>query len=581
MKRAIRITTRRFAAIILTILILGPAGLAEAGQGLVIAHRGASGYLPEHTLEAYAMAYAQGADYLEPDVVLTSDGVLICSHDIHLEGTTNIEHVFPDRAGEDGHWHACDFTLHELKTVNRTYRGSDDATGFQIATLDEMLTLIASLNKRSHRTVGVIPEPKQPRYHRDEGRPIEPALVKTLTRHGYRLRTDPAIIQCFDLDSLRTIREDLGCNLRMVFLTGGAHPTNDQLDEIAEVADGIGPSRKAVEPDRTAEDRPSSLVAEAHQRGLAVFPYTFGNEPDAIARFFHLHGVDGLFTDYPDVAVAARNGRSHISFDITLTGTATADNLGAGQGAAIIDNRLYLYGDAETGVIREYDLNAARNGELKPTGRVVLLTHNGRDIIPHPTGFTHHPEHGTFIGNTVAGKGTIFMIDWNQALADGNLDHAVINIINDDLAANGCRPEFVPFEGRWLIATADYGNENNALRLYDPTALANASHTSEPAVLVDSLPCGRYVQTLHWCEDLQSLVLIQNQIAGLRYRLTFTPPTSGTLSDLRDFTPLDLPHPTDELEGFAWLGQGKCLFFSSSPRNNLHFGQLTPTFRQP
>lgn len=278
----------------------------DPASPLVIAHRGASGYLPEHTLAAYAMAYAQGADLIEPDVVATNDGVLVCSHDLTLERTTDVAQRFPGRAREDGRFYVIDFTLAELKTLSKhggVREGEAPAIGFQIATLDEMLALVDRLNRRTGRSVGIIPEMKSPAWHEEQGFDLVRGLHAALSAHGYSTRTDPAIVQCFELNALRRMRVEMGCDLRLAYLAGD-EISDATLDEVASFCDAIGPSRKLVEDDAGAS---LGLVERAHARGLGVYPYTIDNEPDAARRFFGRHHVEGIFINYPDVGVAARD----------------------------------------------------------------------------------------------------------------------------------------------------------------------------------------------------------------------------------------------------------------------------------
>jgi glycerophosphoryl diester phosphodiesterase len=291
--------------------ILLPSSIAKSAdsntgttQKLVIAHRGASGYLPEHTLEAYALAYAQGADLIEPDVVLSRDGVLVCNHDIHMGQTTDVAERFPDRRRADGRYYFIDFTVAELKTL--AVKGRNDAAepGYQIPTLAEMLAMISRLNERSGRAVGTIPEPKSPAWHREQGQPIEAKLLEQYAALGYTRRTDPAIVQCFELDSLRRMRNELKSDLRLVYLLGQS-PDDRTLDELATFADGIGPAAKLIENDGQSIAN-NSLVRRAHERRLKVYPYTFGTDEASTRRFFWIYGVDGLFSDFPDVAVRAR-----------------------------------------------------------------------------------------------------------------------------------------------------------------------------------------------------------------------------------------------------------------------------------
>lgn len=250
------------------------------------------------------------------------------------------------------------------------------------------------------------------------------------------------------------------------------------------------------------------------------------------------------------------------AWTITLLGSQTVEGLGSTQGIHVRDGMIYLFGDAQTGVVRELRLgHDARR--LEPTGRSIRLTHGGANLLPHPTGIAHHPRYGTFIGDTVRGRGVIWRVDWEAALRDGCLDRAVLNRCDDTAAVNGCRPEFVRLGDRWLLATSDYGPSGNEVRLYDPTRLAEAAATTDPGVLVARFPCGPWVQSLHWLNDQDLLILVQNQTCGRGYRLTLM-----SLTQPHRPAVIDLPHPTDELEGFAMLGPRLALLVSSSTANN-------------
>lgn len=253
---------------------------------------------------------------------------------------------------------------------------------------------------------------------------------------------------------------------------------------------------------------------------------------------------------------------------ITIESTHTVPGIGAGQGAATLDGMLVLYGDAETGVIEIYDNVDFNTGPL----HTIELTRNGFDQISHPTGFAHHPEFGTFVGNTVNQAGTIFHIDLARAIKDGDLDRAIIAIIDDDLGHNGTRPEFVRIGETWLIATADNGDDENTLRLYDPKKLAMSPRTSISGVLVHEFPCPPFIQSIEWIDDLGILVLVQNQTRGKGYRFTFCTLDEASLNQI---AVLDLDEPTDELEGFVELGDGSFVMLSSAAESNVHLGRVT------
>lgn len=280
-------------------LVLGLIAAPATARPLVIAHRGASGYLPEHTLEAYAMAHAMGVDMIEPDLVATRDGHLVCMHDLTLEDTTDVEQRFPSRARDDGKWYVIDFDLDELKTLTKHGRDTHDH-GYHIATLDEMLAMIARLNDRTGRAIGVAPEIKSPAFHARHGIDLPALAVSALAAHGYSTRDHKVLLQCFELDALRRVRDELKSDLPLLFLSG--QPIDDAtLDDLATWCDAVGFSRRVLEPESKGDP---AFIERAQRRGLEVIVYTLKNEPEAIVRLAEL-GVDGLFADYPDVALRA------------------------------------------------------------------------------------------------------------------------------------------------------------------------------------------------------------------------------------------------------------------------------------
>lgn len=294
-------------------LALGVLANAQA-EKVVVAHRGASGYLPEHTLEAYAMAHAQGVDYIEPDLVLTKDGVFVCLHDVHLEATTDVEERFPQRARKDGRWCAVDFTLQEIKELrvherlpNRFPMGTAD---FEVPTFAEMIELVQGLNRSTGRNVGIYPELKCPRWHAKEGLPMEGSFLRVLKQYGYTGAQSNVLVQCFEDPSLKKMRFELGSKLRQVLLIGGgdrpsAWLTPEGLDEATQFAEGIGPAKTRIARD-------PDIVAHAHARGLFVHVYTlraddvakpYNSMSEELKAYFTDFDVDGLWTDHPDVAV--------------------------------------------------------------------------------------------------------------------------------------------------------------------------------------------------------------------------------------------------------------------------------------
>jgi outer membrane protein assembly factor BamB len=263
---------------------------------------------------------------------------------------------------------------------------------------------------------------------------------------------------------------------------------------------------------------------------------------------------------------------SSLTPPVSLDPAVTVGGIGAGQGVEVRDGKVYLYGDATTGIIREYDVTG--NDALGSTGRQVLLTVDGRDVVPHPTGFTTMSGVGTLLGNTVAEQGTIFMIDWARALASGTLDGAIQATVADDLAVNGTRPEFVRVGERWLVATADYGAVANEIRIYDPQRLKTATRTSEPGVLVYRFRSSPFVQTLHWLDSPGLLVLVQNQRTGQGWRLTVVDLARSIAAGQQVVTQTIDLSPQDELEGFHLVAPGRGLFLTSSSLHNLYFANV-------
>ena len=258
-----------------------------------------------------------------------------------------------------------------------------------------------------------------------------------------------------------------------------------------------------------------------------------------------------------------------------LTETRTLKGVGRAQGAAVHDGKLYVYGDADTGVIVEFTL------DLQPTGRRLRLTRGGGDLISHPTGLTFHPRYGVFIGDSARGllgrSATIYQIDWERAWADGTLDHAVRAVIQDDLAKAGTRPEFVRVGDRWLLATADYAPDGQ-VRLYDPGKLRDGGRTSELGVLVGWVGLNGRSQSLSWENRSGWLYCIQNPDAGRGWRVviidlerTFKESFNGPGLDLIQV--IDFPFD-NELEGLALLPEDHFVLVTSEKQKNIHVGHF-------
>ncbi|MFE5208160.1 glycerophosphodiester phosphodiesterase [Streptomyces sp. NPDC056600] len=335
-------------------------GLAGLPKPAVIAHRGASGHRPEHTLGAYQLALDMGADIIEAgDLVITKDGHLVCRHEPEIGGTTDVA-AHPEFAGRrttkslDGvpttGWFAEDFTLAELKTLrakervpaNRPHNTLYDGV-WEIPTFEEVLRWQDEQARRRGRPVFVYPELKHPSYFRERGLPLEERLAKVLRRHGKHRRTSPVLLQSFEPTSIRRMRELVDNPLAVLLSSAGTRPwdlqqqgdprtvsdliTPQGLAWIASFADGIGPTLDLIVPRDVAGNltSPTSLVADAHKAGLILHPYTMRNEnpflpanfrrgaePDAYGDAFAAFsayfdtGIDGVFTDQPDTGLLAR-----------------------------------------------------------------------------------------------------------------------------------------------------------------------------------------------------------------------------------------------------------------------------------
>ncbi len=344
-----------------TILIAAAiAGVAQADEPIVIGHRGASGYRPEHTLASYELAMDQGADFVEPDLVMTKDGVLVCRHENEISGTTDVS-AHPEFALRfatktiDGvpisGWFTEDFTLAELKTLrakeriplvrpqNATYDGR-----FEVPTLQEMINLVQG---RKGKPVGIYPETKHPTYFQSIGLPMEESLVAVLHANGYKTPNDRCFIQSFETANLRQLSgltklplvqlvSDAGKPYDFV-VAGDPRTYADMitpagLADIAEYADGIGANKNLIIPRNSSGFllAPTTLVRDAHEERLVVHGWTFraentflpadfriGSNPIAIGDLpgeveaFLETGMDGFFTDQPDIGVEARDDFWH------------------------------------------------------------------------------------------------------------------------------------------------------------------------------------------------------------------------------------------------------------------------------
>jgi glycerophosphoryl diester phosphodiesterase len=322
----------------------------------IVGHRGASGYRPEHTLASYELAARMGADYIEPDLVTTKDGVLVARHEPEIGGTTDVANhpEFADRKTTkslDGvavtGWFTEDFTLAELKTLRAKERIPDlrqhntiyDGR-YEVPTFQEVVELSKRLSRELGREIGIYPETKHPTYFRKLGLALEPKLVDALNRNGLNRSNAKVFVQSFEVTNLIELKRKLRVPLvQLTSATGAPFDFVDSGDprtyeditspaglrDVARYAKGLGPDKSQIIP-RDAGGfltTPTTLVADAHRAGLKVHPYTFRVENSFLpADFrssavpyqygdlfseiaaFRATGIDGLFTDNPDVAVA-------------------------------------------------------------------------------------------------------------------------------------------------------------------------------------------------------------------------------------------------------------------------------------
>jgi len=332
----------------------------QKNKKIVIAHRGASGYLPEHSLASKAMAHAMNVDYIEQDVVMTKDGQLIVLHDPYLDRVTNVMEIFPNRSRqvfENKRWLAIDFTLAEIKQLKMTEGFSLDpesnkkiqnyptrfplfGSHFQVATLKEEIELIQGLNATRGKDIGIYVEIKAPWFHRLEGKDISQKVLEVLKQYGYLSKADKAYVQCFDPDETKRIHDELmpalGMDLKLVQLIAETdwHETlrmvdgkltpysydwmfeSDAMSKIAVFADGIGPWKSMLVTSQSSSGNviETGMLKNARENGLQVHPYTFRKEKnkippyaknfdDLLDIFLYQIGVDGVFTDFPDLAV--------------------------------------------------------------------------------------------------------------------------------------------------------------------------------------------------------------------------------------------------------------------------------------
>jgi glycerophosphoryl diester phosphodiesterase len=295
--------TRVFATAAVFVCLMSMIGAQTPKQA--IAHRGASDYAPEHTAAAYKLAMEQKIDFVEPDLGVTKDNVLVCLHDDTLERTTNIAEVFPDRAsknvpgrGPAKRWLANDFTVAELKRLDAGSWFDSTFAGERIVTFQEMIDLV-----RGH--AGLYPELKSPPLYLARGVDMEKIFVQIVRQNGLEtpesLTTTPVIIQSFDEPSVRRVATDLPTIPRVFLTQRDADVTDARLRDLATFATGIGPEKAVIA-------RHPDMVARAHAVGLTVTSWTFRASEkttflsvrDEMSHFLYTLGIDALFTNNPD-----------------------------------------------------------------------------------------------------------------------------------------------------------------------------------------------------------------------------------------------------------------------------------------
>ncbi len=291
---------------------------------IVIAHRGASGYVVEHTEAAKTLAHAQGSDYIEQDVVLSKDGEFVVTHDITMEETTNVEQQFPDRARSDGRYYFADFMWSEIQKLSmheRVLRGSEQpafphrfpgTAGQRVLRLSDEIKLITGLNETTRKQVGLYIELKSPAFHKKEfGYSMGESILRVLASLGIESEKDRCFIQCFEIDELKDLHDRVKCRLPLIQLLG-KRPSDSEMKGIALYAKGIGPSLEILANRNESNEIVSTgLVESARQSGLLIHPYTVRKhqQPKWSKSMEETHRVlieqlkvDGFFSDYPDLS---------------------------------------------------------------------------------------------------------------------------------------------------------------------------------------------------------------------------------------------------------------------------------------
>ena len=333
-------TKRLCSAALLSLSTVISTGVFANGEALdpaeaqftIVAHRGASGYLPEHSLESTTLAFAQEPDFIEQDVVITKDDIPVVLHDIHLETVSNVEQVFPQRHREDNRYYVRDFTLAELRTLRLHERADGEGkqvfkkrysgakANFTIATLYEHFELISELNREFNKRVGVYPEVKSPAFHLNEGVDASKIVIDALMSYDFGGENGNSFLQCFDFEEVKRIREELKYSGKVVMLIGENSwaesstdydwlRTKEGMEAVAQYADGIGPwLGHLLDPAalKKGEIKSASWLDNAHANQLAIHPYTYRQDalpegmtgPQLLQILRDVIKANGVFTDH-------------------------------------------------------------------------------------------------------------------------------------------------------------------------------------------------------------------------------------------------------------------------------------------
>jgi len=313
-----------------TLFFLIMTSCAHKQSKVIVAHRGAPGYLPEHTLEGFTLAHSWDIDFLEPDLVVTKDNKLVVLHDIHLDTNTDVAIVYPKRSRKDGRYYVVDFKLSELKklsvserinirTKKQVYpkRFIHGKSHFQIPTLIEFIELVQGLNRTRNKEVGIIPEIKSPEFHLKNGKDITKLTVEVLRHYGYDKTGSNIYIQSFYPPTLKRLRDEFKLKIPLLFLIAenewgessidyNIYKTENGIKSISMIADAVGPYAGSL-----LDGNKSDIVELAHKYNMKVFPYThrvdelpkqFSSSKEFLNYMFNDLKADGIFSDFADQA---------------------------------------------------------------------------------------------------------------------------------------------------------------------------------------------------------------------------------------------------------------------------------------